>query len=133
MNSSIPIFQGFSDSLETRVSWKLMAALIFYYYSAEYKKIKRITWILLAICPKLCGNCAFPQIFHTRKLGEIKVFFALKHSIITGSASWLPNQFWKHCPAKQQPLRREIFKIFGKEAELDTGGLNILWMDLITP
>ena len=26
---------------------------------------------------KLCGNCAFPKNFHTRKLGEIKVFFAV--------------------------------------------------------
>ena len=28
-------------------------------------------------CPKLCGNCAFPQNFHTRKLREITVFFAV--------------------------------------------------------
>ena len=27
--------------------------------------------------PKLCGNCVFPQNFHTRKLGEITVFFAV--------------------------------------------------------
>ena len=27
--------------------------------------------------PKLCGNCAFPQIFHTRKPGEITVFFVV--------------------------------------------------------
>ena len=27
--------------------------------------------------PKLCGNCAFPQNFHTRKLGEITVFFSV--------------------------------------------------------
>ena len=44
MNSSIAILQGFFDSLETPVSWKLMAALTFYYYSAEYKKIQRIAW-----------------------------------------------------------------------------------------
>ena len=30
-----------------------------------------------AIRPKLCGNCAFPQNFHTRKLGEISVFYAV--------------------------------------------------------
>ena len=24
--------------------------------------------------PELCGNCAFPQNFYTRKLGEITVF-----------------------------------------------------------
>ena len=29
------------------------------------------------IHPKLCGNCAYPQIFHTRKLGEITVFHAI--------------------------------------------------------
>ena len=27
--------------------------------------------------PKLCGNCSFPQNFHTTKLGEITVFFAV--------------------------------------------------------
>ena len=27
--------------------------------------------------PKLCGNCSFPQNFHTRKLGEITVFFVV--------------------------------------------------------
>ena len=27
--------------------------------------------------PKLCGNYAFPQNFHTRKLVEITVFFAV--------------------------------------------------------
>ena len=30
-----------------------------------------------AFRPKLCGNCAFPQNFHTRKLGEITRFFAV--------------------------------------------------------
>ena len=28
--------------------------------------------------PKLCGNCAIPQHFHTRKLGEITVFFPVR-------------------------------------------------------
>ena len=27
--------------------------------------------------PKLCGNCAFPQNFHTKKLGEITASFAV--------------------------------------------------------
>ena len=27
--------------------------------------------------PKLCGNCGFPRNFHTRKSGEITVFFAV--------------------------------------------------------
>ena len=26
---------------------------------------------------KLCGNCAFPQIFYTKNLGEITVLFAV--------------------------------------------------------
>ena len=29
-------------------------------------------WI---IRPKLCGNCAFPEIFHPRELGQISVFY----------------------------------------------------------
>ena len=28
--------------------------------------------------PKLCGNCSFPQNFHTRKFDEITVFFAVE-------------------------------------------------------
>ena len=28
--------------------------------------------------PKLCGKCAFPQNFHTRKVGEITLFFAVE-------------------------------------------------------
>ena len=31
-----------------------------------------------AIRPNLCGNCAFLQNFHTRKLGEILVFYAMQ-------------------------------------------------------
>ena len=30
--------------------------------------------------PKLIGNCAFPQKFHTRKLGEILVFHAVVYA-----------------------------------------------------
>ena len=30
-----------------------------------------------SIRPKVCGNYAFPQNFHTRNLGETTVFFAL--------------------------------------------------------
>ena len=40
--------------------------------------------------PKLCGNCASPQNFHTRKLGEMKVFFAVSDdkvlSLVIGKA-----------------------------------------------
>ena len=42
MNSSIAIFQGFIDSLETPVLRKVMAALTFYYYSGEYKMLKEL-------------------------------------------------------------------------------------------
>ena len=31
--------------------------------------------------PKLCGNCAFEQNFHTKKLGEITLFFVVYSSI----------------------------------------------------
>ena len=50
MNSSIAISQGFSESLETPVARKLMAASTFYYcYSVGYKKIKMVAWILVAL------------------------------------------------------------------------------------
>ena len=34
------------------------------------------------IGPKLCGNCAFLQNFHTRKLGEITVFYAVQYILV---------------------------------------------------
>ena len=45
-------------------------------------------------CAKQCGNCAFPQHFHTRKLGEILVFYAvfiLKADLLTISPSISSN------------------------------------------
>ena len=42
-------------------------------FSESTFKIK----VTLAIRPILCGNCAFPQNFHTRKLGEITVFYTV--------------------------------------------------------
>ena len=37
--------------------------------------------------PKKCRNCAFPQNFHTRKLGEIMVFFAVSLSLEKSTTS----------------------------------------------
>ena len=65
------------------------------YDSPHWKKYRNFTWFpgveilqkgtvsaqFRAIRPKLCGNCAFPQNFHTRKSGEITVFFAVPGSI----------------------------------------------------
>ena len=45
--------------------WKILVPAV---SSFEVKK---------EIRPKLCGNCAFPQNFHTRKLGEIRIFCAV--------------------------------------------------------
>ena len=41
--------------------------------------IEHLQWLLLKILvrPKLYRNCAFLQNFHTRKLGEIMVFYAV--------------------------------------------------------
>ena len=38
-------------------------------------------WKDIAVHPKLCGNYAFPQNFHTRKLGEILVFYTVTNVI----------------------------------------------------
>ena len=40
----------------------------------EYS-VNRLMIRHLAIRPKLWGNCSFPQNFHTRRLGEITIFF----------------------------------------------------------
>ena len=36
-----------------------------------------ISGIVSVLRPKLCGSCAFSQNFHTRKLGETSVFYAV--------------------------------------------------------
>ena len=43
---------------------------------------KTISVEFRSIFPKLCGNCAFPQNFHTRKLGAILVFYAVHCKIL---------------------------------------------------
>ena len=42
-----------------------------------------------AICPKLCGNCAFPQNFNPRKLGEILVFYVVWVNLPTRVSLWV--------------------------------------------
>ena len=37
--------------------------------------------------PKLCGNCVFPQNFHTRKLGEITAFTLSAVNVLKGHAT----------------------------------------------
>ena len=38
--------------------------------------------------PKLCGNCAFPQNFHTMKLGEITVFYAVTSHMLASDVGF---------------------------------------------
>ena len=49
INELFHSYFSFSDSLETPISGKLMLSSMFYYYSAKYKKSKRITWIILTL------------------------------------------------------------------------------------
>ena len=44
------------------------------------------------ICPKLYENCAFPQDFHTRKLGETMVFYAVTSVWIQSTKTYLKLQ-----------------------------------------
>ena len=49
-----------------------------------------------ANCPKLCGNCAFPQNFHTRKSSEIMEFYAVEEVLCQKkvvSAPWKKYNF----------------------------------------
>ena len=65
---------------------RITGNLAFYIFSTA-KNPRNFTWIsgveilwkdtVSAKFQKLCGNCAFPQNFHTRKLGEITWFFAV--------------------------------------------------------
>ena len=54
--------------------------------------------------PKLCGNCAFPQNFQIRKLGQIMAFFTVSithkcyHHLVFSIC--LAAQLWKRKPGK---------------------------------
>ena len=74
-----------------------------------------------AIRSKLCGKCAFPQNSHTRKLGEITIFFAVINTIkikikylsiqdATGIIFWLTKL--------QEQQFSAVTKIFEKPKEL---------------
>ena len=45
-------------------------------------RISHCVTLLNFLVWKFCGNCAFPQNFYTRKLGEIEVFYAISISHI---------------------------------------------------
>ena len=64
----------------------------------------------------------------------MSIFTALKIALISQEMfrDYQVN-LGKHCQSKQQPLRGDIFKSFGKRGEPYMGGLSILWGDLITP
>ena len=88
-------------------------------------------------CCNICHVCWY-TFFKKKKVFLIFFFFCIhcfksKYFNISLSVSWLPNQFRKHCQSKQQPLRRERFKSFGKGGEPYMGEVSILWGDLITP
>ena len=55
---------------------------------------------------KLCGSCAFPRNFHTRKLGEITAFYA-----VLGSFVW---RLQKQCKSVFKTLPNTSNVFFGK-------------------
>ena len=53
-----------------------------YRYFTEFPGVEilrkgRVSAEFRANRPELCGNCAFPQNFHTKKLGQISIFYAV--------------------------------------------------------
>ena len=44
---------------------------------AEILSKRTVSAEFRGICLKLCGNCALPQNFHLKKLGEITVFYVV--------------------------------------------------------
>ena len=64
------------------------------------------------IRPKLCENCAFPQNFHIRKLGEIRAFYAVEHFqgsvIISLDFCWLYFYFISYLVFIEFNLRTEV-------------------------
>ena len=53
------------------------------YFALLNTSLQKIPYFHLISCGKaqLCGNRAFPQNFHARKLGEITLFFAVSDII----------------------------------------------------
>ena len=52
----------------------------------ELKTFGKVLFLVSKFFPDLIGrNCAFPQNFHTRKLGEITVFYAVGGALFNKS------------------------------------------------
>ena len=58
--------------------------------------------------PKLYGNCAFPQNFHTRKLGKITVFYAVISFAEPFSLAFSTNFHSKHLLRESQTWRKDF-------------------------
>ena len=72
-----------------KILWKSYQKISWDYFKYHCEKYRDFTWFpgveilrkgtvfvqFRAIRPKLCGNCAFLPNFHTRKSGEMTVFF----------------------------------------------------------
>ena len=71
-------FFSTSKTAKTKFHSFSFAYMFFFFFEMQGKfRIKTTFFFSLNTnCPKLCGNCALPQNFHIRKLGEITVFFA---------------------------------------------------------
>ena len=67
----------------------------------EIKYLHSSIYLLPPKRSKLCGNCAFPRNFRTRKLDEITVFYAVYVECNAGGYKWLEES--RHLISKQSP------------------------------
>ena len=63
--------------------------------------------------PKLCGNCVFPQNFHTMRLSEITLFFAVRNA--TTYDFTLQNLHYIDCA---YPTRNYMFKVNNRNTRI---------------
>ena len=75
------------------------------------------------------GNCAFPQIFHTRKLGEITVFYAMQFYSKYSRMFFCFEIFFILRESNFQDVQKKLCRWYNSEKEkvLNTSNLNLFW------
>ena len=81
-----------------------------------------VSALFQAIRLKLCRNCAFPQNFHTRKLGEITVFLSVfaKALLLNFQGKLYWSELHRHKEGRTVIFSKNVYNIHGDTQQWTT-------------